>query len=128
MSVDFYRTIAHVAISRSDPSYAIPRERGLRLYCTSSARTHGEEATYTLQIRAPMRLANGEEGRAYIIASASLSIEDLDAIGQAIQSARAEVRKAQPANSARESESWDHESPRHRVTGERQNRKTGKAP
>lgn len=77
MSRDFFRSIEHAEI-RNNPAEA--RDRGIRLYCTASAGTHGSDnERYALQVFAPMRLANGQEGR-YMIATASLAPQDLGAL------------------------------------------------
>ena len=94
---DFTRPIDHVDIGKYN--YLEPEEcmRGIRLYCTASAGTHGgDNARYALQIFAPMKLTNGQEGRDYVIATASLSPRDLVALRAEIDLAIAEVEEVYP--------------------------------
>jgi hypothetical protein len=59
--------------------------------------THGgDNARYALQVFAPMKLANGGEGRDYMIATASLSPQDLVALRAEIDAAIVEVEEIYP--------------------------------
>jgi hypothetical protein len=94
-SRDFSRVIDHVDIGKYN--HGETRDRGIRLYCTASAATHGgDNARYALQIFAPMKLANGREGRDYMIATASLSPRDLVALRAELDLAIAEVEEVYP--------------------------------
>lgn len=94
---EFVRPIDVVSVQkngRSDGS----SPRGIRLYCTESAVSHGRDgARYSLQIFAPMRLASGSDGVDHAIATASLSLPDLVALRTAIDAAIAEVDATCPA-------------------------------
>jgi hypothetical protein len=50
------------------------REPGVRLYCTQSERLG---SLFCLQLRAPMRLSNGSVSRDFILATASLDVEQM---------------------------------------------------
>lgn len=92
---DFVRPIDHVDIGKYN--HGGRRDRGIRLYCTASAEAHGgDNARYALQIFAPMKLASGQEGRDYVIATASLSPMDLVAVRAEIDAAIAEVGEIYP--------------------------------
>lgn len=94
-SRDFIRPIDHVDVGKYN--HAETRDRGIRLYCTASAETHGgDNARYALQVFAPMKLANGQEGRDYVIATASLSPQDLVALRAEVDAAIAEVEEVYP--------------------------------
>jgi len=80
---DLRRTIECVEIRAA--KIADDRARMVRLYCSASPATHGEEgARYALQLRAPRTLVNGREGRDMFIASASLSVADARALRDAL--------------------------------------------
>ncbi len=92
-SIDFIRHINYVEVAKYN--HVETRDRGIRLYCTASASTHGgDNARYALQIFAPMKLANGQEGRDYMIATASLSPQNLVALRAEVDAAIAEIRSA----------------------------------
>jgi hypothetical protein len=94
-SRDFCRPIDYVSICKYNRTET--RNRGIRLYCTASAVTHGgDNARYALQVFAPLKLANGQEGRDYMIATASLSPRDLVALRAEIDAAIAEVEEVYP--------------------------------
>ena len=94
-SRDFIRPIDYVDVGKCN--HTKTRDRGIRLYCTASAETHGgDNARYALQVFAPMKLANGQEGRDYVIATASLSPRDLVALRAEIDAAIAEVEEVYP--------------------------------
>jgi hypothetical protein len=89
-SRDFIRPIDYVDVGKYN--HTETRDRGIRLYCTASAKTHGgDNARYAMQIFAPMKLANGREGRDYVIATASLSLQDLVALRAECDATIAEV-------------------------------------
>lgn len=92
MGRDFVRLVDHVDIGKYN--HAETRDRGIRLYCTASAEVHGDDARYALQVFAPMKLASGQEGRDYIIATASLSRRDLVALRAEVDAAIAEIDDA----------------------------------
>ncbi len=95
MSRDFVRPIDHVDIGAYP--HGETRDRGIRLYRTASAEIHGgDNARYALQIFAPRKLANGTEGRDYLIATASLSPRDLVALHAETGAAIAEVEHVAP--------------------------------
>lgn len=51
---------------------------GVRIYCTSSPRTHGEEnARWSLQVRAQVKRKSGGSGKHFAVGTASMSREDL---------------------------------------------------
>lgn len=83
-SPHFYRSLEHVRISRCDPQLDVKREKGVRLYCDQ----HG--AAWSLQLRSPLTLASGHEGKDFMIATASMSREDLLALRTAINEALAD--------------------------------------
>jgi len=72
---DFDRLIAFIRISKS--KIAI-RERSIRLYCEQMG------SVWNLQIRAPISLDHGKEGKDFVIATAALNIEDMRALRSAI--------------------------------------------
>lgn len=97
---DFIHPIDHVDISAYN--YGENRDRGIRLYCSASPEVHGaDNARYPLQIFAPLKLANGREGRDYMIATASLSRGDLVALRAEIDAAIAEIEEAAPRPASR---------------------------
>lgn len=69
------RTIDFTHISKVS---GVPYEQNIRLY---SAQSHSQ---WNLQVRGPMRLANGRDGKDFIVATASLSLDDLRALRDAI--------------------------------------------
>jgi hypothetical protein len=94
-SIDFIRPIDYVDVGKYN--HTKTRDRGIGLYCTASAVTHGgDDARYALQIFAPIKLANGQEGRDYVIATASLSPQDLVALRAEIDAAISEVEEVYP--------------------------------
>jgi len=81
-SVDAFRSIEFAETSLHDPI----RDRweegddksGVRLYCTSSPRTHGEEnGRWALQIFARVKTKRGGVGKHFAGSTASMSREDL---------------------------------------------------
>jgi len=77
-----FRAIDHVETTLHDPI----RDRwdpgcdkdGVRLWCTASARTHGEEnARWGLQVRARVKTRRGAPGKHFAIGTASMSRKDL---------------------------------------------------
>ena len=95
MSRDFFRPIDHVDVRKHNRTET--RDRGIRLYCTAAVSTHGgDNARYALQVFAPLKLANGQEGRDYMIATASLSPRDLLALRAEIDVAIAEIEEVYP--------------------------------
>ncbi len=70
---DFRRPIDHIVVEQHHASGVIS-DRGIRLYCTASANVHGgDDARYALQVFAPVKLADGREGKHHAVATASLS-------------------------------------------------------
>jgi hypothetical protein len=94
-SRDFFRAVEYTAVCKYN--HAETRNRGIRLYCTASAVTHGgDNARYALQVFAPMKLTNGQEGRDYMIATAPLSHQDLVALRAEIDVAISEIEEVYP--------------------------------
>jgi hypothetical protein len=79
VSRDFWRTLERVEVEKIKLPGA-PREPSVRMYCSASPRTFGDEARWTLQLRGPTRLASGRQGRDYAMATSSLSLADLVAL------------------------------------------------
>lgn len=76
MSNEFYRPVnANVlAVTGVEP------ERAIRLYCTHAF----NGGTWELQVRAPQRLANGNLGKTFFVATATIERDDLVALQDAI--------------------------------------------
>jgi len=91
MTTDFQRKITEAGIYKHNDVPEADRDRSIRLYCTSSAEVHGAEASYSLQIRARVRIANMSEGKDFAIATATLRLEDLIALNAATEEAIAEI-------------------------------------
>lgn len=72
---DFYKCVEHADARKIND---VGRERAIRMYSTQ----RGE--SWALQVRAPMVLANGAEGRDFIVAHASLDEPTLRALHAAI--------------------------------------------
>lgn len=68
---EMYRPIDYADISAHKD---VERERAIRLYCTQ----HGQ--AWCLQVRAPEKLSNFREGKAFYIATATLLREDMIAL------------------------------------------------
>lgn len=81
---DFYRPLPFVNIIKADKKLDYEREGGIRLYCTQAG------TAWALQVRDWIRLANGRKGKDFIIATASMSREDLLALRTAIDETLAE--------------------------------------
>lgn len=83
MSGEIYRQV--------DRAYAhkvndVPRTSAIRLYCERNKQCWG------LQVRGPMKLnSKGREGHDFIVAHASLNLEDLKALRDAVDAAIAEA-------------------------------------
>lgn len=90
---DFQRKIVDVSITKHNDVPDADRERSIGLTCTAAAEVHGDEASYALQIRAQMRLANMTEGKDFAIATASLRLGDLCALRQAAGRAILEINR-----------------------------------
>jgi hypothetical protein len=76
---DFYRPIEHIRTFKSQDSDS--RERAIRLYCTQVG------GSWALQVRSPMSLGSGgygREGKDFIIAGATLGLDDMRALRDAI--------------------------------------------
>ncbi len=53
-------------------------EGGVRLYCTSSPTTHGDQnARWALQVRARVKTRDGSSGKHFAVGTASMSRKDL---------------------------------------------------
>ena len=75
MSSEFYRqTTLRIGARRTVKGVA----RGIRLYCEQSG------ASWCLQIRGPQILDDYEEGKAFMVSSATLTRADLEALRDAI--------------------------------------------
>ncbi len=84
---DFLRPVAFTKIAKVT---GVERTRAIRIYCTQSVK-FGADARWSLQVRGPATLANGSDGRDFIVATASLSLGDLRALRAAIDELLAEV-------------------------------------
>jgi hypothetical protein len=73
---EFFRAVEWATAEKVN--YA-DRERGVRLY-----RYQRSPDDWLLQVRTPMRLRNGEDGRDFIVASAHLDREQLTELRDAI--------------------------------------------
>lgn len=73
----FYRPIPYVDTIKANIKLA-EHERAIRLFCDQAGRM------WALQVRAPITLANGREGKDFMIATAKLDREDLVALRDAI--------------------------------------------
>lgn len=71
----FYKPIPYVQMLKVK---GVEPERAVRLYCTSHM------TTWALQVRGPTRLHNGEDGKDFIVADASMSREALTELRDAI--------------------------------------------
>ena len=80
---DLYRVLQHLDVRKIND---VPREDGVRLYCTQ----HGE--AWCLQLRGTVRLANGQPGKDFIVASASVYRDDMTALRDAIDAFLKEER------------------------------------
>lgn len=74
---DFYRPLPYIDIRRVNDAH-VERESAIRLYCATVC------STWLLQVRALITLGNGQQGKDFIVASASLSVDDLRALRDAI--------------------------------------------
>lgn len=107
MSRDFWRSLDRVEVEKiRNPLAGAPRVPSIRLYCTASPRTFGDEAQWSLQLRGPVKLASGGHSRDLGIATGSLSLSDLialrdeaDAVIRGAQADRARVTQDPPAAS-----------------------------
>jgi hypothetical protein len=77
---------AHTSIGKVND---VERESAIRMYCSQSG------TTWTLQVRGPFRHhgGHGDEGKDFIVASASLSRADLLALRRAIDAELKAARK-----------------------------------
>jgi hypothetical protein len=73
--MDLYRVLEHVDIRKCR---SVGREPAVRFYCIQRG------GAWNLQVRAPITLDNGREGKDFIIATASIYREDLLALRDAI--------------------------------------------
>lgn len=71
----FYKKVDHAEARKVDIA---DRESGVRVYCMQ----HG--GSWALQVRTPIRLANGTEGKDYIVATASLDKQTMVELRDAI--------------------------------------------
>lgn len=79
MAGDLWRPVAHATADKA--SAHVARERGVRLYCTRSGSFVGaDNARWSLQVRAPIKLGSGREGKDFIISTASIGPEDMVAL------------------------------------------------
>lgn len=66
-AADFFQQLEWVSIEKVNwLDDEAKQEQGVRLYCTAA------NTTWSLQVRAPLKLANGGLGKDYIVATASL--------------------------------------------------------
>ncbi len=80
-SPEFYRPLVHASITKVDAKHLDNLEPGIRLYCTQRG------LSWSLQVRDFVRLANGQHGKDFIVASASQSRKDLLELRAAIDEA-----------------------------------------
>ncbi len=80
----FYSPTPGVEIHKVDPKLRFDRERGIRLYCETSA------TTWNLQVRGPQTLAKGGEGP-FIVATAPMSRAQMIGLRDAIDAFLAEA-------------------------------------
>jgi hypothetical protein len=74
---DLYRALDRVDVRKVKD---VPPDSGVRLYCTQ----RGDGGAWCLQVRGMIRLANGQEGKDFVVASASVYREDMLALRDAI--------------------------------------------
>lgn len=77
MSRDFSRDLERVEVERVRRADDASREPSVRLYCTASPQSFGDEARWSLQLRGPVRLASGRRSEADGVATGTLSLQDL---------------------------------------------------
>lgn len=87
-----FRPIAFVETTLHDPVrdrwVAGDVEDGVRLYCTASPTTHGDEdARWEIQVRARVKTRRGGRGKHFAIGTASMSRDDLLWLRAAIDAA-----------------------------------------
>ena len=70
-----YRVVDGICITKVKN---VEPERGLRLYCEQA------DDIWALQVRGPLRLQNGTDGKDFIIANAHLDREEMMALRDAI--------------------------------------------
>jgi hypothetical protein len=75
---DFYRPVAIPIATHIRAVSRVEREKAVRLYCVQ----HGQ--AWALQIRAPLTLRSGAEGKDFLVAHAALTREELVALRDAI--------------------------------------------
>ncbi len=80
----FYRVVDHADAMKVK---RVERERAVRLYCTAS---YGG-GQWSIQVRAPIMLADRTEGRDFIVATASLDAEDMRALRDSIDAHLADL-------------------------------------
>jgi hypothetical protein len=89
--IDFVETVLHDPVR--DHWDAGCDEGGVRLYCTASPRTHGDEdARWALQVRARVKTRKGP-GKHFAVGTASMSRTDLQWLRGLIDAA---LRKGAP--------------------------------
>jgi hypothetical protein len=74
--IEFIETVLHYPLR--ERWLAGCDQGGVRLYCTSSPHTHGNEnGCWALQVRARVKTRNGGSGKHFAVGTASMSREDL---------------------------------------------------
>lgn len=74
----------------------VDRESGVRAYCEQW------KSAWALQVRGPMRLRNGREGKDFVVATAMLDREQMQALRDAIDRFLADEDQPDSADEAKE--------------------------
>lgn len=74
---EFFREVGSVRVIKVDKD--VPRLKRLRLYCEQAG------AWWNLQVRGPLLLANGSEGKDFVVATATLYPADMVALRDEIE-------------------------------------------
>lgn len=74
---EFFREVGSVSVIKVDKD--VPRLKRLRLYCEQA------RAWWNLQVRGPLLLANGSEGKDFVVATATLYLADMVALRDEIE-------------------------------------------
>ena len=102
---EFRRGITEASAEKPRPAYGVDScMRMVRLYCTADPAVFGNEGRWNLQIFAPLKPANGRDGKTRVISTASMAPSDLialrDACNRALVGFSAYVRRGKPAKRA----------------------------
>lgn len=83
-SPHFYRLVQCIHIKKVRK---VPCERAIRLYCESF------NLSWNLQIRSPISISHGKVGKDFIVATATLTREEMEALRDAINESLAAGQK-----------------------------------